>query len=231
MQTDRIDLLYLHSLTLDADGSYVTPLEETWGAMDDLVTQGKVNYLGVSNHTAKQVEDVQRTLKEVGKDTSRRVVAVENRYNMAERKAVTKEEAGNEQDFLKACDALGVSIVPYFPLASGLLTGRYRKRTLKKASGRIIDDGAQGTFLTKRNLDIVEALLPIAEGKGVSLAQLAIAWLLAKPQVASVIAGVTRMDQLEDNAKAHQVALSEEDMKRIEAVLEAPKPVRTRKAK
>jgi len=222
MQTDRLDLLYLHSPAVDGEGNYTTPLDETWGAMDDLVSQGKINYLGVSNHTAGQLEEVQEALKQVGKDVSRRIVVIQNRYNMVERAEVTKEDDGNDEEFLCACDEQSVSVVPFFPLASGLLTGRYRRANLKKAQGRIIDDGAQSTFLTKRNLDVVEGLLPIARRKGISLAQLAIAWLLAKPQVASVIAGVTKVEQLEDNAKAHQVELTEGDLARIETVLTQP---------
>ncbi len=113
--------------------------------------------------------------------------------------------------------------MPFFPLASGLLTGRYRKDGLDSVSGRIIDDGTQEEFLTEANLRAVEGLIGMADDKGISLAQLAIAWLLRGPKVPSVIAGVTKMEHLEDNVKAAQVELTEEDLKRIDGILEEAK--------
>lgn len=219
LQTDYIDLLYLHSPAVDDEGNYLVPLEETWGAMDDLVTQGKVCYLGVSNHSAKQATEVQKTLEAVGKDLSRRIVVIQNRYNMVERDGVSREDGRTEQEFLSYCDARKIGIVPFYPLASGLLTGRYRKETLDTVEGRIIEDGAQETFLTERNLEIVEALDKMTKDKDATIAQLAIAWLLAKSPVSSVITGVTRMEQLEDNAGATQVELNESDLKRIKDLL------------
>ena len=219
LQTDYIDLVYLHSPVVDDEGNFVVPLEETWGAMDDLITQGKVCYIAVSNHSAAQMNAVQQCLEEVGKDASRRIVAVQNRYSMLERTAVTGEEDGSEPEFLAACDQMKIGLVPFYPLASGALTGRYRRNNLDQATGRIIDDGAQDTFLTERNLNVIEGLIPLAEKKGITLAQLAIAWLLAKSPVCSVIAGVTRMEHLDDNAQASQTQLSEKDMAMIGEVL------------
>ena len=189
--------------------------------MDDLITQGKVHYVAVSNHTAAQVGAVATALEKVGKDASRRIVAAQNRYSLLERSQVAVEEGGKEEAFLHKCERMGVGVIPFFPLASGMLTGRYRKDNLDSASGRIIDDGAQDTFLTERNLSAVEGLLAVAEEKGVTLAQLAIAWLLSRPQVPSVIAGVTKIEHLEDNAGAAQTELTEEDLTRIDRVLEA----------
>jgi len=219
--TDHIDLLYLHAPYLDDEGNHIVPLEETWGAMDDLVTQGKVCYLAVSNHSARQIDEVQQTLATVGKDISRRIVVVQNRYSLLERDAVAADDQGSEGEFLDYCSTQGIGIVPYFPLASGLLTGRYRRDNLEAVAGRISDEGTQGRWLSDRNLNVVEGLIPIAEEKGCTLAQLAIAWLLSRDQVASVIAGVTRMEHLEDNAQAHQVELTDEDLQRIESVLTA----------
>lgn len=219
LQTDVIDLLYLHSPRLDDNGEFIVPLEETWGAMDDLVTQGKVRYIAVSNHSAAQMHAVTETLAGVGKDASRRIVAVQNRYNLLQRDRVASDEEGAETAFLQSAADLGVGIVPYYPLASGLLTGRYRKDRLDDASGRIIDDGAQDNWLTDANLDAVEGLIQIAGRKGISLAQLALAWLLSREQVASVIAGVTRMEQLEDNVGAPAVSLEGDDHQDIDAVL------------
>ena len=220
LRTDRIDILYLHSPHTDEEGNYLTPPDETWGAMDDLATQGKVNYIAVSNHSAHQIAQVQDMLRQVGKDVSRRIILVQNRYNLLERSEVTKQDNGNEEEFLSFCHKEGIGIVPFFPLASGLLTGRYRRDNLDKVSGRIMDDGTQDTFLTERNLNAVEKLVPIAEAKRISLAQLPIAWLLSKRSVVSVIAGVTRMEHLEDNAKATKVQLAQEEIAQIEAAAE-----------
>jgi aryl-alcohol dehydrogenase-like predicted oxidoreductase len=219
LQTDVIDLLYIHSPRVDDTGEFIVPLDETWGAMDDLVTQGKVRYIAVSNHSARQMQSVASTVTEVGKDSSRRIVAVQNRYNLLQRNRVASEPEGSERAFLDVARSLGVSVIPYYPLASGLLTGRYRKDTLNKASGRIIDDGAQDAWFTDENLNAVEALIGLAEQKGLSLAQLALGWLLSREEVASVIAGVTRIEQLDDNVGAAE--LDPDDLGRIDAILEA----------
>ena len=216
LQTDHIDLLYLHQDATGDEGNYRVPIDETWGAFDDLVTQGKVRYLGVSNHSAQQTENVAGALESVGKDVSRRITAIQNRYNLLERDAIASEEGGKEKAISEAASKVGAGLIPYYPLASGLLTGRYRKSSLDAADGRIIDDGTKDEFLTEANLDAVENLVGIAEAKGVSLAQLAIAWMLAQPNIPSVIAGVTKMEQLEDNVKAATVKLSDSDLKEIE---------------
>ena len=220
MKTDYIDLLYLHQDGTDGDGNYRVPIEETWGAFDDLVTQGKVRYLAVSNHSAKQMANVVSALEKVGKDLSRRIAAVQNRYNMLERDAIASEENGKESDLLKAAAKDGIGVIPYYPLASGLLTGRYLKSQLDGASGRIVDDGTQDEFLTEANLDRIEGLVGVAESKGISLAQLAIAWMLSNEQIPSVIAGVTKMEQLEDNVKAASVELSAGELEEIGKILD-----------
>ncbi len=221
LQTDYIDLLYLHQSGTDGEGNYRVPIDETWGAFDDLVSEGKVRYLAVSNHSAKQMANVVATLKKVGKDVSRRIVAVQNRYNLVQQDSLASEEGGRASDFLKAAARADVGVIPYYPLASGLLTGRYRKGKLEEASGRIIDDGDEAEFLTEPYLEAVEGLLSVAESKGISLAQLAIAWLLANEQVPSVIAGVTEMGHLEDNVNAAGVELTDDDMARIGEIVEA----------
>ena len=221
LQTDYIDLLYLHQNGTDDEGNYRVPIEETWGAFDDLVSQGKVRYLAVSNHSAKQMANVVAALDKVSKDVSRRIVAVQNRYNLVQQDALAVEEGGRASDVLKAAARAGVGVIPYYPLASGLLTGRYRKGKLQEASGRIIDDGDEAEFLTEPYLEAVEGLLSVAESKGISLAQLAIAWLLANEQVPSVIAGVTKMGHLEDNVNAAGVELTDDDVARIDEIVEA----------
>ncbi len=219
LQTDHIDILYLHRCVVNKDGSYRIPLDETWGAMDDLITQGKVRYLGISNHSTQQIKDATEMMKQVGKDISRRIVVVQNRYNLLEREEVACEEGIGDTDFLRNTAIQGVGMVPFYPLASGLLTGRYRKGHLDSASGRIIDDNLQNQFLTESNLNKVEALVKYAEGKGISVPQFALAWLLAHDEIPSVIAGVSTMAQLEDNVKAVQTRLTASDLKEIDSLL------------
>jgi len=223
LQTDRIDILYVHQPSLMEDGSWETPLDETWAAMDDLVSMGLVNYIAVSNRTAAQIEEEIRVLGEVASNTSRRIIAVQNWYNLAERSKVATEgedrTEGDERAFLDFAAAQNIGLVPFFPLASGLLTGRYRKDSID-TTGRIVQDGDyfKNIFLTDRNFDLVEGLDAIAQRKNCSMAQLAIAWLLSHEVVSSVIAGVTKMEQLENNAGAPAVELSEDDLKEIDGL-------------
>ncbi|MFP3903775.1 MAG: aldo/keto reductase [Armatimonadota bacterium] len=216
LQVDHIDLLYLHNTTLFEDGEFECPLDETWSTMDDLISDGKVRYIGVSNHSADQLDQTMKTLSRVGKDTSRRIIAVQNCYNLVERSNVAAGGDGDDEEFLSFLKNAGPTLVPYFPLAAGLLTGRYSKDDVDD-SGRLAQEEAMGErFLTERNLAIVEGISEIAEEKGCSMAQLAIAWLLSKKEVSSVIAGVTKLEHLEDNAGAINVELSNKDLETID---------------
>jgi aryl-alcohol dehydrogenase-like predicted oxidoreductase len=223
LQTDRIDVLYVHQPTTLPDGSWETPLDETWGAMNDLVSAGKVQYLALSGRNIAQLEEETAALASVATNPARRIIACQNWYNLAERKKVANEGEdrmqGDEGKFLEYCRGKGIGVVPFFPLASGLLTGRYRKDSLDK-TGRIIQDGGnwKDIFLTERNLNLVENLAVIAERKGCSIAQLSIAWILSHEIVPSVIAGVTRIEQLEDNAKATNVELTREDLEELDRI-------------
>lgn len=223
LQTDRIDILYIHSPSLMEDGSWETPPDETWAAMDDLVTQGKVQYLALSNRTASQIEEESAALSSVVSNPSRRFIAVQNWYNLAERVKVANEgddlTSGSERAFLDFAAKKKIGIVPFFPLASGLLTGRYRKGKLD-STGRIIEDGGdwKDMFLTERNLNLVEELASIAGRKSCSIAQLAIAWLLSHDIVPSVIAGVTKIEQIENNAGAVNVEFTAEELEEIDRI-------------
>lgn len=228
LQTDHIDLLALHGPIIDKEGNWLTPLEETWGTLDDLVTEGKVRYLGLSNHSARQIAEVQKTLEQVGKDASRRIITAQNHYSLLERKSVAalnrdpqapKEDA--EHKFLEFCATARVGVIPYFPLASGALTGRYRKANLDQARGRLTEEGTAKGFLRERNLEMVEKIAALAEDAGVPMARLAIAWLLSKPVVSSVIAGVTSMAQLEENAEAGRTELSSDVLAKLEEITSA----------
>lgn len=218
LQTDWIDVLYLHSPVLDAQGDWVTPLAETWSTLDDLVTAGKVHYLAVSNQGLAHIEASRAALEQVGKDASRRIVLVQNRYNLLERAQVTREAQGNESAFLDTCQRLQLGLIPYYPLASGALTGRYRAQDAADVPGRITSEGTAKHFLNARNRTIIDAMVALAEAKGCTLAQLAIAWLLRRGAVTSVIAGVTRLEQIEDNAGAPGVELTDADMAQLDAL-------------
>ena len=148
MQTDYIDLLYLHQNGTDDQGNYRVPIEETWGAFDDLVTQGKVRYLAVSNHSAKQMANVVATLEKVGKDVSRRIVAVQNRYNLVQQDAVTAEEGrqggglpeggcqgrSGRDTLLSACERSAHGQVP-----QGEAGRRERPDHRRRRPGRVLD--------------------------------------------------------------------------------------------
>jgi aryl-alcohol dehydrogenase-like predicted oxidoreductase len=224
LQTDWIDILYHHFPDKLPDGTWETPLEETWDAFNQLVHQGKVRYLAVSNRTITQLEQEINALKAVTSNISRRIIGVQNAYNILQpyklaslNKLTTKSD---EKAFLDYIEKKQIGLVPYIPLAVGLLTGRYRKDDLD-TSGRLSDQ-AEGEwrheFLTSRNLDVVEKLILFAKNKGCSLAQLAIAWLLSHDVVCSVIAGITKLDQLKDNVGAVSVSLTKKDLTELDRI-------------
>lgn len=239
LKTDRIDILYHHIPELAADGTWEVPLEETWSAFDDLVRQGKVLYLAVSNRNAVQLEQECQALSRVAAPRPTRIAAVQNKYNLLERESVaclppstqvpgTTGAAsaahepfaipGPEEDFLSRMSACGPSLIPLMPLAAGMLTGRYRRDAIDR-SGRLSDPAEKAyakAYLTDRNFSLVESLCAMADRKACTPAALAIAWLLANPQVASVIAGVTRMDQLEANVRAAGVELSTREREELD---------------
>ncbi len=195
LQTDHIDLYQMH--VPDAD----TPIDETLRALDDLVRDGKVLYLGNSNFSGWQIADadwISRTAK------MERFVSAQNLFSLLER--------GAARDVLPACDHFGLGFLPFFPLASGLLTGKYRRGEAAPEGTRLAAWGARGqAALNDRNLDRVETLEAWAKERGHTLLELAFAWLLAHPAVSSVIAGATRPDQVKDNAAAATWALSVQD--------------------
>jgi aryl-alcohol dehydrogenase-like predicted oxidoreductase len=201
--TDHIDLYQIHSW----DGS--TPLEESLRALDDLVRAGKVRYLGASNFAAWQLARANDLAEMHGWEA---FISVQPEYNMLARDI--------ERELLPYCQWSGVGILPYFPLAGGFLTGKYTR-------GEVPPEGTRGTrsqyvqqFLTPSNFDVLDQLRPIAEAQGRTLADLAIAWLLAQPRVASVIAGATKPEQVRINAAASGWVLTAEEVTRVRSVLE-----------
>jgi aryl-alcohol dehydrogenase-like predicted oxidoreductase len=193
--TDRIDLYQLH--TPDAD----TPIAETLGALDGLVDEGKVREIGCSNFSAEQLFEAEETARSWGIS---RFVSVQNELSLLE----PRDEA------LAAAEQLGIAYLPYFPLASGLLTGKFSRDEELPAGTRIANWSPEDRdeLLTEANWDRVEALTAFAQERGHSLLELAFAWLLAQPVVASVIAGATKPEQVRANVAAAAWQLSAEEL-------------------
>ncbi len=202
LQTDYIDLYQAHSWDAEA------PIEETLRAFDDLVRAGKVRYVGCSNCTGWQLTWSLWTSDRRGLSP---FVSVQPHYNMFERSI--------EAELLPACTTFGVGVIPYFPLASGLLTGKYRAGEPVPVGTRYYGNERLREQLTDERLARVGKLEGIAQSHGKTVGQLAIAWLLAQPQVCSVIAGATRPEQVEENAGAVDWELDAATLKEIEGIL------------
>ncbi len=184
LRTDWIDLYQLHF------PDPATPLEETLSALDDLVHEGKVRYIGSSNLSGWQVADAEWISRDRG---SERFVSAQNRYSWLDR--------GIEADLIPALRHYGIGLLPYYPLASGLLTGKYHRGEPAPVGSRIHAWGRE-SVLTDPTFDIIEKLESFAAERGVSLLDVAIGGLAAKPAVASVIAGATSRDQVARNVAA-----------------------------
>jgi aryl-alcohol dehydrogenase-like predicted oxidoreductase len=189
LRTDHVDVYYYHR----PDG--VTPIAETVRAMVELVEEGTVRAIGVSNFTAEQLDEA----VEAGP-----IAALQNRYSLLER--------GAEQDVLPRCRELGVSFVPYFPLASGLLTGKYRRGEAPPPGSRL---ERRRDALSDEAFDRIELLQEFAEARGRSLLELAIAGLASQPAIASVIAGATSPEQVRANAAAAEWELSGDELEEL----------------
>lgn len=203
LQTDHIDLYQLHRWDEE------TPIEETLRTLDDLVAAGKVRYIGASNFAAWQLARA-NTLAEFKGWTP--FVTIQNHYHMLER--------GIEDEVLPYCRAFNVGILPYFPLAGGFLTGKYEQGTPAPAGSRGEDNSYVQSYMTDENYTIVEKLTAWAEDRGRTMAQLAHAWLLSRPQVCSVISGATKVSQVEENVRSAEWDLSEEALSQVNGVLE-----------
>ena len=198
--TDWIDLYYQHI----ADP--LTPIEETLRAMDDLVRQGKVRYIACSTLTNWQVVEALWTSKHLGLDA---FIACQERYNLLEREV--------EAELMPVIDGYGLGLVPFSPLANGLLTGKYRRNQPMPEGTRLTTmPRAAERYLTDANWTRVERLSDFCASRGYGLLDLAIGWLLHRPGVASVIAGATSPEQVAANVAAAGRALSREDMDEID---------------
>jgi aryl-alcohol dehydrogenase-like predicted oxidoreductase len=198
LKTDWIDLYQIH--TPDP----LTPIEETLRTLDDLICQGKVRYIGSSNFPAWQVADAQWTSRQLGINA---FVACQDEYNLLVRNP--------ERELLPAIETYGLGLLPYFPLASGLLSGKYKRNQMPEGA-RLTNSNFSARFLTEANWAMVERLNEFCAKRGHSLLELAFSWLAARPAVSSIIAGATRPEQVEQNFKAVDWALTPDDMAEVD---------------
>jgi voltage-dependent potassium channel beta subunit len=205
MNVEYIDLYQCHRYDVD------TPLDETLRALDDLVSQGKILYAGVSEWSALQIQDAIQTAKELNLDP---IASNQPQYNMLHRSI--------ENDVVPISDKLGVGQVVWSPLAQGVLTGKYKVGASAPEGSRATDTKSNmymESLLKEEQLRKVEKLLKIAGTKDISMAQLALAWILRLPNISSCIIGASRPEQVEDNLKASGVKFSESELSEIEAIL------------
>ena len=207
--TDHIDLYQLHF------PDQATPIEETLTALDRLVRAGKVKEFGCSNFSVELIDEAEQIS---AKRELARFVSVQNEYSLLRR-------APEQNGVLDACAQHGLAFIPYFPLASGMLTGKYRRDAEPPAGTRLANLPAErrDQVLADKNFDRVEALEAWARDHGHSLLELAFAWLLAHDVVASVIAGATKAEQVRANAAAATWELTARDLDEIDAVIERAK--------
>lgn len=202
LRTDWIDLYQLH--TPDAS----TPIEETLRALDDLIGQGKVRYIGCSNFAGWQVADADWVAHEAG---LARFVSAQNEYSLLVRDI--------ENELVPAMQHFGLGLLPYFPLAGGLLSGKYRRDIELPSDSRLTDTKRSADrFLTERNWSRTEALRAYLEPRGRTLLQAAFAWLVSRPTAASVIAGATKPEQIDANIAAAQTRLDAEEIAEIDRI-------------
>jgi aryl-alcohol dehydrogenase-like predicted oxidoreductase len=204
--TDYIDLYQLH--TPDPD----VPIADTLGAMNELVSAGKAREIGCSNFSAAQIRDAEQTSRDRG---IARFVSVQNEYSLLHRDP--------EVEVLAECERVHVAFIPFFPLASGLLTGKYHLGQPAPQGSRLAS-GPRAVQLTDDRLETVEELRAFAQSRGHTLLELAFSWLLARPVVASVIAGATKPEQVKSNVSAAKWQLSNADLDAIDAIVPPPTP-------
>jgi aryl-alcohol dehydrogenase-like predicted oxidoreductase len=201
LRTDRIDLYQLHQPDPDV------PIADTLGALDELVRAGKVREIGCSNFSVEQLREAEAAVR----PGAARFVSVQNQYNLLHRDP--------ERDVIPECQRLGLAFLPFFPLASGLLTGKYRRGQAPPEGSRLATIERFKKTATDRNLDIVEKLLEFSTLRGHTLVELAMSWLASQPAVASVIAGATSPKQVKLNAAAVNWRLTSEELAEIDVIL------------
>jgi aryl-alcohol dehydrogenase-like predicted oxidoreductase len=202
LQSDYVDLLQIHRWDPN------TPIEETLGALDDLVRQGKIRYIGCSNFTAWQLVWSLWTSDRRGGTP---FVSVQPEYNLLVRDI--------ERDLTPACQAFGIGIIPFFPLAGGMLTGKYKEGEPPPAGtrGQTLSQFMH-RFLTPHNFDVVRRLEAWAAARGHTVGELAIAWLFARPMVSTVITGINKPEHLSSNLKAVEWELTAAEAEEVAAL-------------
>lgn len=200
--TDHIDLYQMH----EPDPG--TPIDETLAALDDLVRDGKVRYLGNSNFAGWQIADADWVASSNGRA---RFISAQNHYSLLERSA--------EAEVIPACERFGLGMLPFFPLANGLLTGKYKRGGQPPAGSRLSGGGRYADRLAAADWDTIEAIEAYAAERGLTMLQVAIGGLAAQPAVTSVIAGATTPEQVYANAAAGTWEPSDDDLAALRAIL------------
>jgi aryl-alcohol dehydrogenase-like predicted oxidoreductase len=198
LRTDYVDLYQLH------DPDPATPMEETLAALTDLVHEGKVRYIGSSNLAAWQVTHAEWLARSGG---SERFISAQNHYSLLER--------GAEKELAPACEQFGIGILPYFPLANGMLTGKYRRGQRPPEGARL---AGRADYLSDQRFAVAEKLEQYAAERGVRLLDVAIGGLAAQPAVASVIAGATKPEQVRANVTAGAWEPSDADLVALDEI-------------
>jgi aryl-alcohol dehydrogenase-like predicted oxidoreductase len=202
LKTDWLDLYQVHR------HDPLTPIEETLRALDDLVRAGKVRYIGCSNFSAAQIVEAQWTARHHNLNA---FVSAQDEYSLLKRDL--------ERENIPAMQSYGLGLLPYYPLASGLLTGKHKRGAA--AAGTRLAMPMFSAVMNERNFDIMEKLEAFVKARGHTMVELAFSWLAARPTVASIIAGATKPEQIEANVKAASWELTPEEMKEIDALTKA----------
>jgi aryl-alcohol dehydrogenase-like predicted oxidoreductase len=205
LQTDYIDLYQMHSPDPE------TPIEETLGTLDDLIREGKVRYIGSSNFKGWQIADAARVAREHHWSL---FISAQNHYSLADR--------GVEREVIPACAQYGAGMLPFYPLEGGLLTGKYRRGEAPPSGTRLASSPAAGRFLTDRKFDVAERLERFASERGITILHVAIGGLAAQPQVASVIAGATKPEQICANVEAGRWKPTSDDLAELNRLAPTP---------
>lgn len=199
LQTDYLDLYQMHQ------PDPLTPIEETLSALQELVQEGKVRYIGCSNFSGWQIAEADLKAREMRVE---RFISAQNHYSLIEREV--------EKEVIPACEHFGLGMLPFYPLASGLLTGKFKRGEEPPAGTRLANRRSE---LEDANWDLIEALNDFAASLGGTLLDLAISGLASRPAVASVIAGATRPAQVAANVKAIELKLSQQDQAKLDELL------------
>ncbi|MDH3699991.1 MAG: aldo/keto reductase [Alphaproteobacteria bacterium] len=200
LQTDRIDLYQLHRPDSE------TPVSETMGALEDLVSAGKIRYYGCSYYTGAEMQEAVDAAKKAG---LKGFVTAQNAWNMLLRDI--------EADLIPVCEANGIALLPYYPIAKGLLTGKYKKGSVAPAGSRMDGDPS----LAAADFELLERLDTYARDHGYDLLTLAISWLAAQPSIGSIISGASRPEQVASNAAAARWKLTAQNLAEVDAILAA----------